>query len=645
MGKQIDHNSFWVIKQNPITKIGVFPYLGRQISPELEPNKIYQVLRPESELFTEEALASFNALPITIGHALLGPREEGLTPAEEKGIDGTTGASAERKDDKVVNDIKLFSERIKDEVNHGKKELSAGYFCDFVPESGTWNGRHYDFVQKNIRGNHIALVDKGRSGHDVRVMDSAEGVATRQFVCDTMELGKFEPAQDENDKHDPKTGQFAKKGSGTSESKEEDKNSDTEKEKARAEKQEARQKRLLSAIETLKENEEVVVEDLRDDLKQYGVTNDIALKWGSNDAKGKGAGIKHILENHGKESFVGIANSVVNGQIKEYHKQGQRLILEHDGYKAILSLNDNGKKKVWLLTGYKIDPDHKNPRSTQKKAQDEISEISAQSDPTQYGPTFWRPALVACAIDSLTDFFDKSKGTQKLSSKNHGNSGLDAATGKEMTMEQLKKAIEEIKALFANPEEGDKDAKLAEILSGLKDEPAADDKCATDEDVDKRKLIDEIGGILNGKVDDEIIRSVLKKAEEIAYNDSTAETADDEEETEEVKEESKEKEDKKVASLDEMEKALLARLSRKAELVNQLTPIIGAFDSAMMTEKEVAAYACKKLNLSAAMDEAPAVVKGYLAGRAKNDVRVTFGAKAKTAAQDEQILNEFKEGK
>lgn len=246
--------------------------------------------------------------------------------------------------------------------------------------------------------------------------------------------------------------------------------------------------------------------------------------------------------------------------------------------------------------------------------------------------------MLAKAEDGMNLFIDD------LSSKNHGNSGLDAATGKEMTMEQLKKAIEAIKALFANPEEGDKDAKLAEIISGLKDEPAADDKCATDEDVDKRKLIDEIGGILSGKVDDEIIRTVIKKAEEIAYNDSTAKTADDEEEPEEGEEETEEKEDKKVASLDEMEKALLARLSRKAELVKQLTPIIGAFDSADMTEKEVAAYACKKLNLSAAMDEAPAVVKGYLAGRAKTDVRVTFGAKAKTAAQDE-ILNNFKEGK
>ena len=201
-------------------------------------------------------------------------------------------------------------------------------------------------------------------------------------------------------------GKFSSSGGGN---KSAVKQSESENRKSKNTKQEARQKRLLSAIENLKENEEVVVEDLRDDLKQYGVTNDIALKWGSNDAKGKGAGVKHILENHGKESFIGIVNAVVNGQIKEYHKQGQRLILEHDGYKAILSLNDNGKKKVWLLTGYKIDPDHKNQKNTQKKAQDEISEISAQSDPTQYGPTFWRPALVACAIDSLTDFFNKSK--------------------------------------------------------------------------------------------------------------------------------------------------------------------------------------------------------------------------------------------
>lgn len=604
MGKQIDHNSFWVIKQNPITKIGVFPYLGRQISPELEPNKIYQVLRPESELFTEEALASFNALPITIGHALLGPREEGFTPAEEKGIDGTTGASAERKDDKVVNDIKLFSERIKDEVNHGKKELSAGYFCDFVPESGTWNGRHYDFVQKNIRGNHIALVDKGRSGHDVRVMDSAEGVATRQFVCDSMDLeGKFEEkesdemkqkatdAQWEESKHKrDSNGKFSSTGGGSKSTKTDEKKADSLK-KAYADLKKyqgsAAGKKAAVALRDGKKNPSAHYEELMATFSK---------KYGLDPQEFKDYHFEQIVEEGKAKQKEPEASGKSKSAKKNINYRYPKILKDGDTYHVFYA---NGTKSKQFVS--------------EKEAKKYSEWVAAQDN-------------------------------EDLCSKNHGNSGLDAAIGKEMTMEQLKKAIEAIKALFANPEEGDKDAKLAEILSGLKDEPAADDKCATDEDVDKRKLIDEIGGILSGKVDDEIIRTVLKKAEEIAYNDSTAKTADDEEEPKEGEEEAEEKEDKKVASLDEMEKALIARLSRKADLVKQLTPIIGAFDSADMTEKEVASYACKKLNLSAAMDEAPAVVKGYLAGRAKTDVRVTFGAKAKTAAQDE-ILNNFKEGK
>lgn len=46
------------------------------------------------------------------------------------------------------------------------------------------------------------------------------------------------------------------------------------------------------------------------------------------------------------------------------------------------------------------------------------------------------------------------------------------------------------------------------------------------EKVDKRKLIDEIGGILKGKVDEELWRTIIGKAEKIAYDESEAGTAD-----------------------------------------------------------------------------------------------------------------------
>lgn len=80
---------------------------------------------------------------------------------------------------------------------------------------------------------------------------------------------------------------------------------------------------------------------------------------------------------------------------------------------------------------------------------------------------------------------------------------------------------------------------------------------------DKRKLIDEIGGILKDKVDDEIIRTVIKKAEELSYEPSEDDKADNKaknEEDKEDKEEAKnkcknegEKEDKKDAENEDEE--------------------------------------------------------------------------------------------
>lgn len=99
----------------------------------------------------------------------------------------------------------------------------------------------------------------------------------------------------------------------------------------------------------------------------------------------------------------------------------------------------------------------------------------------------------------------------------------------------------------------------------------ADNKCAKnakedDKKVcneDKRKLIDEIGGILKEqKLDDEIIRTVIGKAEEIAYNPSETDKADNcgkaKNEKEEIEEKIEDKEDKKEVknSLDDVSNIL-----------------------------------------------------------------------------------------
>lgn len=169
MTKVIDLNGFWKIEDNPITKEGVFPYLGEQISPDLEPKKIYMVYRPASELTNPETIESFNGVPFIDEHEMVG---DGFTKYDQRPAGGVL-FNPKAENGILVGDFKIFSEKMKDDISNGKKELSLGYLCDYELKKGVWNGQYYDAVQKNIRGNHVALVERGRMGSDVRVYDKA----------------------------------------------------------------------------------------------------------------------------------------------------------------------------------------------------------------------------------------------------------------------------------------------------------------------------------------------------------------------------------------------------------------------------------------------------------------------------------------
>lgn len=72
------------------------------------------------------------------------------------------------------------------------------------------------------------------------------------------------------------------------------------------------------------------------------------------------------------------------------------------------------------------------------------------------------------------------------------------------------------------------------VDSALKAKNKADDEeeeeIAENENIDKRKLIDEVGGILKGKVDEEVWRTIIGKIEKVAYEGSEADKADNEDE-------------------------------------------------------------------------------------------------------------------
>lgn len=167
-----DINQYMEIKGNPISKVGIFPYSGSQIDPNgekgLEPNKIYNVYRPEEELNNLATLESFKLVPWIDEHEMLGYGEEGLTAPEKKGVYGTIGEDVYFDYPYLRANIKAFSKKL---IENDKKDLSIGYRCEYDIQSGTFEGQRYDAIQRNIRGNHIALVKEGRTGPDVSVQD------------------------------------------------------------------------------------------------------------------------------------------------------------------------------------------------------------------------------------------------------------------------------------------------------------------------------------------------------------------------------------------------------------------------------------------------------------------------------------------
>jgi 8-oxo-dGTP pyrophosphatase MutT (NUDIX family) len=194
--RTVDGNGWFEVKANPISKAGIFPYSGRQLGlVGADADRIFQVLRPPEELSDPDCIESFKLIPWIDEHVMLGPNAQEATdramPAEKKGVHGVIGEDVFFKDGILFANIKAFSSTLSALIQAGKRELSAGYRCIYDMTAGIWNGQRYDAVQRKIRGNHLALVNEGRMGPDVAVMDRLT------FTFDAMEVQMPDETKDQ----------------------------------------------------------------------------------------------------------------------------------------------------------------------------------------------------------------------------------------------------------------------------------------------------------------------------------------------------------------------------------------------------------------------------------------------------------------
>ena len=149
-----------------IARTGDLLYSPNEV-PDVEPLSglpFVTITRDRTELFHPDVLASFLGKPVTNNHP-----PEMLDPGSHKAyavghaVNVYAGEGIDA--DYMLADLLITDQTAIRDVENGKKEVSCGYMSEYEQER-TGYGRQY-----NIRGNHIALVERGRCGPSCAIRD------------------------------------------------------------------------------------------------------------------------------------------------------------------------------------------------------------------------------------------------------------------------------------------------------------------------------------------------------------------------------------------------------------------------------------------------------------------------------------------
>jgi len=169
---------YLICRDVPIARTGTQVYAAGELGLDGDPGRAVTVERHPEDVFEPEAMASFEGKDVTAGH----PPEQ-VGPENHAHYSKGHVQRVRRDGDKLAADLLIKDAALISDVENGVlREVSCGYLCEYVPEGD-------GFRQRHIRGNHVAVVPRGRAGHEVAIQDAA-GTAEKGRKC----MGKFAEA-------------------------------------------------------------------------------------------------------------------------------------------------------------------------------------------------------------------------------------------------------------------------------------------------------------------------------------------------------------------------------------------------------------------------------------------------------------------
>lgn len=156
---------FLICRDVPIARTGPQEYLAKEMHLDGDPQRVISVNRYPEDVFEPAALASFEGKPVTDGHPPENVEAENYAAYTKGHVQNVRRSGEYVVADLYINDANLSSE-IQEKI---KRNISCGYLCNYVPDGD-------GYKQSHIRGNHVAVVLKGRAGSTVAIQDATPEV-------------------------------------------------------------------------------------------------------------------------------------------------------------------------------------------------------------------------------------------------------------------------------------------------------------------------------------------------------------------------------------------------------------------------------------------------------------------------------------
>lgn len=192
-----DDNGFLIIKDNPIAKSGVFDYLGSEVNSQLPPNEIVKVCRTFKDL--EAKKDYFKGKPIKLTHKWVGK------DGEANEADGAIIGEVRAQEPYLKADLVIYNPKLIKLIENGEiVELSPAYEAKLIESSGAYNGEPFTYKQELLSVNHLAVVETGRSGSDLRIQDTKPILTKGETMTKTFKdsvaelLKKFKDSEAES---------------------------------------------------------------------------------------------------------------------------------------------------------------------------------------------------------------------------------------------------------------------------------------------------------------------------------------------------------------------------------------------------------------------------------------------------------------